>query len=473
MIAKPRKAQQGVVLLMIALAILVGSTALILSTLNNDGSLAGLARANKQSLSEARDALLGYALSYPENHSGANNAPPGFLPCPDVDGDGLEDFDQCDDPDESSIGFLPWRTLGLAKPGASSGQTNCLWYAVSAGFKSPAGTAGPPMLNSSSTGRFQIENARGDTIVGASAADRAIAIVFDPGEVLTIDGPTPAALDYLQDRLAVSTRTTCGAQNTDDPINLAINYLDRLNGVTNADGSKVGASGGSPGATPLPSDGVSVFVTASKQESNHGPSFNDQLTWIGREKFEAVFERMNTWTIGKVRNCVARYGELNVVGSKRYPWAAQLDSSKDPEYDELSGQRFGRIPSSLNSPGGTSWPADPDPGSSGNCFSWSWWPAWQEDIFYAVHDQHTDPVGAGSTVLELDGSTSEFVVLLANEELGGQTRAGYTNKGQVQNYLEGQNQPATGSATIPPGDEAFVNGNGSSINDIACNDSGC
>lgn len=473
MISKRPKAQQGVVLLMIALAILVGSSALLLSSLSNDGSLAAIARGNKHSLSEAKDALLGYALSYPENHLGARNAPPGFLPCPDVDGDGLEDVDQCDDPDESSIGFLPWRTLGLAKPGASGGQMSCLWYAVSAGFKSPADTAGPPILNSSSRGRFQIENARGDVIVGATAADRAIAIVFDPGEVLTIDGPTPSAKDYLQDRLAASTRTVCGAANTDDEINLAINYLDRLNGVTNAHGTKLGASGSSPGATALPNDGVSVFVTASKQHANDGPSFNDQLTWIGREKFEAVFDRMNAWTIAKVRNCVARYGELNVVGSKRYPWAATLDSSATPQYDEQSGQRFGRIPSSLNAPGGTSWPPDPDPGSSADCFSWPWWPAWQEEIFYAVHDQHTDPVGAGSTVLELDGTASEFVVLMANEELSGQTRAGYTNKGKVQNYLEGENQPAIDSATIPAGDEAFVTGNGTSVNDIACNDSGC
>ncbi|MEM8499104.1 MAG: hypothetical protein AAF542_13850 [Pseudomonadota bacterium] len=473
MIAKPLRAQQGVVLLMIALAILVGSTALILSSFSNDGSLAGLARSNKHSLSEARDALLGYALSYPENHTGASNAPPGFLPCPDVDGDGLEDVDQCDDPDENSIGFLPWRTLGLAKPGASSGTTNCLWYAVSAGFKSPADTAGPPILNSSSNGRFQIENVRGDLIVGASAADRAIAIVFDPGQVLTIDGPTPSANDYLQNRLAVSTRTACGAQNTNDQINQAINYLDRLNGITNAHGTKLGAGGSSPGATPLPSDGVSVFVTASQQQANYGPSYNDQLTWIGRATFEAVFDRMNSWTVSKVQNCVARYGELNVVGSKRYPWAASLDSSADPQYEEQNGQRFGRIPSVLNSPGTSSWPPDPDPASSSDCFSWPWWPAWQEGVFYAVHEQHTDPVGAGSTVLELDGAASEFVVLLANEELSGQTREGYTNKGRVQNYLEGQNQPATGSATIPPGDEAFVRGNGSSVNDVACNDNGC
>ncbi|MFK7730164.1 MAG: hypothetical protein AB8B48_00960 [Pseudomonadales bacterium] len=465
--------QQGVVLLLVALIVLVGSSALILSTLSNDGSLASLARGNKQSLSEARDALLGYAISYPENHSGAQNAPPGFLPCPDVDGDGLEDVDQCNDPDESSIGFLPWRTLGLAKPGDSGDQVHCLWYAVSGGFKSPADTAGPPILNSSSVGKFQIENVRGDVIVGTSAADRAIAVVFDPGPVLTIDGPTPASADYLQDRLAASTKTVCGAVNTSNKINLAINYLDRLNGISNADGTKQGAGGSYPGASALPTDGVSVFVTASKQQVDNGPSYNDQLIWIDRQKFDAVFERMNEWTVNKVQSCVARYGDLNVVGTRRYPWAANLDSTADPEYDEQSGQRFGRIPSSLSSPGGTSWPPDPDTSTGTNCFNWSWWPAWQEEIFYAVHDQHTDPVGAGSTVLELDGSASEFVVLLANEELSGQSRAGYTNKGRVQNYLEGQNQPATGSATIPSGDETFVNGNGSSVNDLACNNAGC
>ncbi len=473
MIKKPRLRQQGVVLLLVALIVLVGSSALILYSLSNDGSLASLARGNKNSLSEARDALLGYALSYPENHSGAQNAPPGFLPCPDVDGDGLEDVNQCNNPDQSSIGFLPWRTLGLARPGNSSSQMHCLWYAVSGGFKSPAGSAGAAILNSSSKGKFQIENARGEIIVGASATDRAIAIIFDPGPVLTIDGPTASDNDYLQNRLAQSARTVCGAAVTSNQINLAINYLDRLNGVTNAHGTKLGASGSDPGATALPNNGVAVFVAASKQESANGAAYNDQLMWIDRAKFQPVFKRMNEWTLSKVQSCVSRYGQLNVVGSKRYPWAANLDSSADPEYDEQSGQRFGRIPSTLSAPGGSSWPPDPDTSTAANCFNWSWWPAWQEQIFYAVHDQHTDPVGAGSTVLQLDGSASEFVVLLANEELSGQSRIGYNNKGRVQNYLEGQNQPATGSATIPPGDETFVSGNGTSINDLACSDAGC
>ncbi len=468
-----RRNQKGAVLLLVALVVLIGSSALILSTLSNDGSLASLARGNAHTLNEARDALLGYALSYPETHPGTANASPGFLPCPDIDGDGLEDITQCDNANQSSIGFLPWRTLGLARPGGSSGQADCLWYAVSAGFKSPAGTASPPVLNASTEGSFQIENGSGEIIVGASAADRAIAVVFDPGPVLSIDGATPAAPKYTQNRLAASTRTHCGSVNSGDMINRAINYLDRLNGISNADGSKQGASGNDPGANPLPDSGPSVFVSASKQETFEGVSYNDRMVWIDRRKFDPVFKRMNQWVASKVQACVARYGELNIVGSKRYPWAAELDASADPVYVEQTGQRFGRIPAALNAPGATSWPLDPDTSTGQDCFAWFWWPAWQEHIFYAVHEQHTDPAGAASTALELNGTVSEFIVLIANSELSGQTRVGYANKGRIENYLEGQNQPATGSAHIPPGDESFVTGNGTSINDVACNNVGC
>lgn len=64
----------------------------------------------QQQLQEARDALLGYAAS----HSSADGKP--HLPCPDTDGDGLENRTgvNCTNAD----GVLPWSDLGLARQDA-------------------------------------------------------------------------------------------------------------------------------------------------------------------------------------------------------------------------------------------------------------------------------------------------------------------------------------------------------------------
>lgn len=60
----------------------------------------------QQRLQDARDALLGYAAT----HSAADGKP--YLPCPDTDGDGLENRSgtTC----TSDDGVLPWNNLGVA-----------------------------------------------------------------------------------------------------------------------------------------------------------------------------------------------------------------------------------------------------------------------------------------------------------------------------------------------------------------------
>ena len=77
----------------------------------------------QQTLQDARDALLGYAAS----HSAADGKP--YLPCPDTDGDGLENrtAGACAGTD----GSLPWSTLGV---GAQDGWGNRFRYHVQPAF---------------------------------------------------------------------------------------------------------------------------------------------------------------------------------------------------------------------------------------------------------------------------------------------------------------------------------------------------
>ena len=62
---------------------------------------------------------------------------PGYLPCPDTDGDGWAEA-TCGSLDGASgqasrLGLLPWKTLGL--PDLRDGYGERLWYAVSSKYK--------------------------------------------------------------------------------------------------------------------------------------------------------------------------------------------------------------------------------------------------------------------------------------------------------------------------------------------------
>jgi hypothetical protein len=67
-------------------------------------------------LSEAKLAIIGYAASYPDQHDARYG--PGYLPCPDIDGDGSPD-PACG---VEAVGWLPWRRLGLDHGGDSLGH---------------------------------------------------------------------------------------------------------------------------------------------------------------------------------------------------------------------------------------------------------------------------------------------------------------------------------------------------------------
>ena len=121
-------------------------------------------------LAQAREALMSYA---------ARNATtrPGTLPCPDRTADGVADT--CTTV-QRRIGFLPWKTLGIADLRDGSGAP--LLYAVSNAFRVTTG-----VLNSDTSGDY--------SVTGLESASGVIAIVFAPGPVVgTQRRDTTAAL---------------------------------------------------------------------------------------------------------------------------------------------------------------------------------------------------------------------------------------------------------------------------------------
>lgn len=127
-------------------------------------------------LAIARDALLGFAANYRNKEH--PNADFGYLPCPDLDGDGSSET--CGTKDQPSIGRLPYRTLNL--PDLRDGAGECLWYAVSGNFKN---NPKADILNWDSVGQFRLLDGEGHPIMLAGDQQGlAAAIVFAPGPPL-------------------------------------------------------------------------------------------------------------------------------------------------------------------------------------------------------------------------------------------------------------------------------------------------
>lgn len=113
--------QRGVaILLLLALLLIVVTTAYVTTVSLNRQRTQSVLK-NAAQLSSAKEYLLGFAL---------NQTPPGLLPCPDNDGDGVADVSggSC----LVQRGFLPFRTLSMASGDDAEG--NHLWYAVALSY---------------------------------------------------------------------------------------------------------------------------------------------------------------------------------------------------------------------------------------------------------------------------------------------------------------------------------------------------
>ncbi len=314
--------QSGIALIIFLTVMVLGTATFLVSKANNSRFQREI-NAQKQTniaLRQAKEALLGFAAVYAKTHTAQ---PQGYLPCPDLDGDGSSE-PYCGNKGESMLGRFPWRTLGL--PVLRDAYGECLWYAVSGNYKDKPKSA----LTSDTPGLFIVENINGDKIAGAvctssscvsenDEAKQTIAIIFSPGKIL--DG---------QNRVSTGIKTVCGNENTLAPINdinnlddinKAENYLDEFKitrgydyAINNSNGTNNVAIADNWGEYKLPTEKNSVFVKIplAYQIDNEGKViFNDTLMLITRKDFEPVYERMDLWVARKASLCLEQS-----VGSK-------------------------------------------------------------------------------------------------------------------------------------------------------------
>jgi hypothetical protein len=206
----------------------------------------------------------------------------------------------------------------------------------------------------------------------------------------------------------------------------------------------------------------------------------------------------------EVSLCLEEYATLP-GNNQRYPWAAKLDDSSPPDYDDDSGVRFGRLPDVLDDTsttmlGGADASRWPQPPANDCKFvspvpSNTWWLSWKDLVFYAVAEAYAPagttppPCGVGATCLTVNPSSiadRRVVVMVAGRPLRGVVGGGdqkrplpsdsaataNTKKGKVQNYLELENAQPPDSG-LPP-DDLFVLGPASAtFNDVTCVDGVC
>jgi hypothetical protein len=441
--------------------LVLGITTMFVNSLSNSAMQNARDRVTAESLAQAKEALIGYALKVQVSNSNGcvPNCPrPGDLPCPDTNNDGLQES-SCGNASGSTgqssrIGRLPWKTLGL--PDLRDGSGERLWYAVSNNFKYSTRTA---TLNSDTPGTISVFAPDGTQLNNGASTTGAVAIVIAPSTAITRQD------NILQDRsCTVGTNCTTAEVCTTTPHTATpkcnpINYLDvaTLNGIQHDNASFIDSS---------VTDGfiqgrVNSYDPATRTDNI---LINDQILPLTSESIMLGIQKR---VAAEVKNCLVDYALNN---NDRYPWAAPTSESGS-NYNDNAAVYFGRIPDTMNDTKSDSWNGSSYQMSyqwESNCNTHNnntpsgWWLSWKELVFYGVarsfRPNDTPPSSFPSVCttagrcLNINNATTpaKFVVLVAGKKLSTPNQTNRSaNKADRFYYLEGGNE----SVSInPPSD---------------------
>ena len=220
-----RGPQRGLVTLLFLLILLSAGSYFLLRALNQASlGQATAEHTTQRALSSAREALLGYAVRYPDNPETTDfDAGPGYLPCPDTQADknpGQADA-SCAKPSNTTVGLFPWHTLDVPEARDSSGAR--LWYVVS---ESHRNHPKKQPLNSEHRGTLGLDQC-------GAGGDDIVALIIAPGSALKgqtrAESPYPTTRfidDYLEGQNA-SLNNDCYSTQHDDTHNDQILAITR------------------------------------------------------------------------------------------------------------------------------------------------------------------------------------------------------------------------------------------------------
>jgi hypothetical protein len=358
-----------------------------------------------EALAQARDALVAYAAS---RGQALGTARPGELPCPDTKlvTDplyGTEDATCL----PGALGRVPWKTLGIAEPRDSAGET--LWYAVAGPFRRNPPNTG--IINSDTRGNVVVYGADGVTPITTEA----VAVLFAPGPAVGSQSRSLTAT-----ALCATTGTTL-AQHL-----CAANYLDATANRNNATPNGPFIAGQAASSARTYNDRVLVMTSDDVM-----PAVETRVAQELKKLFEAY--RVNS-------KC------------KCYPWAADFTkdltaaSLPNAESRSVDGRNRGRVPTKARPKnwGGGTIPALP---------LWFTYNNWQNVVYYGVARQNTNGGGKkcstcdSTPMLTAAGKGVSLVFLTPGSPAAGITRPSNT----LAHYLQdGQNNDNSNDIYVMP-----------------------
>lgn len=406
--ARTQEHQRGAALLLFLLVSIGIGTTLLFSTWSQSAGRLEQERKTLNSLNQAKQALIAYAVSvYP-----SGNVRPGDLPCPDMNNDGKKEVISCGNAAGTTgqalrLGRLPWKSLGI--PDLRDGSGERLWYAVSNNFKE--NTRNTP-LNSDSSGSIRYVDSDGNVVPDV------IAVIIAPGPPLE--------------------RLNAGAAQDRSPAgeNTPSNYLDKTATEDNSDFIDYGTNG---------------FANGPVRDAQGRLLVNDMMTVVTYSDLIPLLERKVAATVLNCLNSYASYvgGAYNNLG--RYPWPAGIATSAANNYSDTANTLFGRIPDLMANSQASAPNMLPMWGSLPECSITDNWfrNNWREQVFYAIADAYkpgTTAPACGPCLIVGANVNIKVTVLMARRALAplplNQNRVTPAAKALIANYLEDGNATA-------------------------------
>ncbi|MDR3298806.1 MAG: hypothetical protein LBU43_02085 [Candidatus Accumulibacter sp.] len=353
---------KGAALLVMLLAMVLAFSAVLIASLAQGNPQIERQQKTLKALAQAKQALIAWSVVQGDTGT-ASLRRPGTLPCPDKNFFGNANSGNasgsCSSGGETSIGRLPWKSLGMEQLYDAHGET--LWYAVSDHFRNPTQNT-KAAVNSDAEGSLLLYAANGSTLLTPNGEELA-AIVFAPGPPLS-----------GQDRVALP--------------DAASSYLDAFNGKNNA-------------------KAAGPFIMGPVSDSSGNPVVNDLVIGISARELIAALEKR---ALNEAQNALKSYFAEN--GSYPNPAPANGDNctspinkvqSTTPECASASGTCYGRLPEDLLAP-----------------YVASWFPqnGWGRVMIYAINDNGV----ACPTSLNVDGKPKSYVLIAPGTARNGQNR---------------------------------------------------
>lgn len=284
-----RRYQSGAALMVFMLLIIIASSYYLLTSVNTKIRRTILDNQTLEAMTRAKQALIGYAVSYPDRISDTDG--PGYFPCPDKDNDGDAEGSCSLAGANRTVGRFPHETLEMEELYDGSGQK--LWYAISENFRNNPKTI-PLNMDSPATAS------------------------------LTIDANTDIAAVIIAPGFPVSGQSRDPAE-TDITLEIA-NYLEGDN-------------------NDLDNDYVTTLGPAFFQGSdgeydaieNGNLVYNDQVIFITRQELMSAVKKR---VIGEVAEKLNLYrGDFSA-----FPWLSPFSDPINSSFKSQLGQYEGHLP---------------------------------------------------------------------------------------------------------------------------------